>query len=116
MQGVGKDKAVSQLLHGDHQKLLFCAGLSGAAEECQLRVATVAHDAMDADSYDRQQADAVEALRIFASGLERAVVVGRGHSVQSIEGQGLSVADVFYAEVRVESFCFFCEEWFNSPL
>lgn len=95
-QGVGRDKALQQALHRDHQKMLFCAGLSGAVEECQVRFAAASQqDAHGADLYTGAQ----EALRLVAVGLERAVVLGRGRSVESIEAQGLSVADVFYAEV-----------------
>lgn len=42
---------------------------------------------------------ASEALAVVAQGMERAVRVGRGRSLDEIDSQGLSVADIFYSEV-----------------
>lgn len=103
-----------QMLHRDHQKVLFCAGLSGAAEECQQRISSFSSfsdnrsDGAHSEAQQQQQQQAVaaqEALRVLAAGMERAVVSGRGRSVESIEAQGLSVADVFYAEVGGRGVC-----------
>lgn len=47
------------------------------------------------------------ALKILAQGMERAVVVGRSQSIESVEAQGLSVADVFYSEVMLITHCIF---------
>lgn len=44
-------------------------------------------------------AGAAEALSVVAQGMERAVRVGRGRSLEEIDSQGLSVADIFYSEV-----------------
>lgn len=58
--------------------------------------------ALVAGSFQAQsqsQRVALEALAIVAEGIERAVRVGRGLSLEDIDSQGLSVVDMFYAEV-----------------
>ena len=40
------------------------------------------------------------ALQIISEGIETAVRVGRGVSLEEIDSQGLSVADKFYSEVQ----------------
>lgn len=84
----------------DHQTLLLCAGLSGAVEEAQLRFANRAPEG-EAGS-DAQQV-ALEALAVVAAGIERAVRMGRGLSLEEIDSQGLSVVDMFYAEVNTRN-------------
>lgn len=91
---------MQHVLWRDHQQILLCAGLSGAVEESQLRLFSGSADTLAGTSEQSPaQLAAHEALRVVALGLERAVTVGRRLSVESIEAQGLSVADVFYSEV-----------------
>ena len=119
IQGTGGLEAVQKTLLKHHQQILLCAGLSGAAEESQHRVSGISgmsgmsgmsgisgvsgmsgssDNAAPAGSFTAVDATQ-EGLRIVGTGMERAVVMGRKLSVESIEAQGLSVADIFYAEV-----------------
>lgn len=86
----------------DHQLLLLSAGLSGALEEAQLRLSSADAPSADAPAGATRSAvsGASEALAVVAQGMERAVRVGRGRSLDEIDSQGLSVADIFYSEVR----------------
>jgi len=105
ISGTGGLEAVQKTLLKHHQQILLCAGLSGAAEESQHRISGMSgmsgssDSAAPAGSFTAVDATQ-EALRIVGTGMERAVVMGRKLSVESIEAQGLSVADIFYAEAK----------------
>ncbi len=103
---------MKQALLRDHQLLLLSAGLSGALEEAQLRLSSAESNTnvnTTGDSSYPSTASAsasagvlggaAEALAVVAQGMERAVRVGRGRSLEDIDSQGLSVADIFYSEV-----------------
>ena len=101
---------MKQALLRDHQLLLLSAGLSGALEEAQLRLSSAESNASttsESTTYPTTTSatgalnGAVEALTVVAQGMERAVRVGRGRSLEDIDSQGLSVADIFYSEVEL---------------
>ena len=99
---------MKQALLRDHQLLLLSAGLSGALEEAQLRLSSAESNANTTfeSTYPSTTSatgalnGAAEALTVVAQGMERAVRVGRGRSLEDIDSQGLSVADIFYSEVE----------------
>ena len=99
---------VKESLLRDHQLLVLCAGLSGSVEEAQLRLSNSSTAAAiggggaagmgDADIAPGTTALA-QALQVISGGIETAVRIGRGLSLEEIDSQGLSVADKFYSEV-----------------
>lgn len=73
-------------------------------EEAQLRYSSGSGPEDPAGTSSTQRV-ALEALAIVAQGIERAVRVGRGLSLEEIDSQGLSVVDMFYAEVTMSIKC-----------